>query len=971
MELNFKLNNEDEALNESSSPGGFLSNFHDFDPFDGVEGQPPKTPGLTPTSPVAAHFSMPSQVVATYESVANEFLKDERSYLRELNRINIFRRRLESVAGEDTKALLRVLCGNLADIHELTMKVERTLEDAIEMSDAPTVGMGLWDLAEALEFNAYLTYIARETDDSDSEELLSPAIDRIINQILNSPVFASLFGSEDRYDNSSLDGSSFRLTVKYVLPHLLHLPILHFFRYVEYVNRLLRLTSSEDDRDELKNCRVELSKVKSALEQRCQELPDLKANIQASIEALNRNDSPICQVKRLKAIQESIDGFIGDSIAKKCSELIKEGDVHILRPSLTFSPEILRKSGWKTERHIFLFDQLVVMCKKHKTLKFKERLSVQWIDVVDIENDGDLQHAFRLDYRERSTSRSFTIICKTEDEKKQWMEVFVKATTRSVLDRILDNYLKEEEKRIPLVLPSLEQYKFAEPDNEENISFEDYTTSSGIPVIKTGTVVKLVERLTYHQYTDNKFVQTFLISYRSFCTPSELLNMLIERFYVPVPQRGGPLAGRYDTVQSHGLSGTNLHSPHSEQSFQRFRKEYERPIQLRVLNVMNQWVKCHWYDFDNDRELLLALQKFLQKSMEPSQKLTNQHRKFCKLILAAIDKRLNQLAEKDKPQDGHVNTAFVYGEEQLNASLNTSLNGSFNGVSTPGPTGIASTPLSAGNSSANRANGTTTNSFQPKKPEVVWHTARKGDFANYDLLTLHPLEIGRQLTLLHFDLYRAIKPIELVGAAWTKHDKYRKSPQLLKLTDHSTLLTYWVSRSIVETESLEERVAMLNRALDVMSVFEELHNFTGLVAFLSALNSSCVHRLSWCWSRLDNEKQKSYDRFVTLCEPRWQEMQKRLQTINPPCVPFFGHYLSSIFFFEAGNSTFVKSPGVKDMKTPESTTVDGQSPTAHNRRVLVSFLKCRRISELIREIQMYQNQPYSLQLEPSIRFPKF
>lgn len=93
-------------------------------------------------------------------------------------------------------------------------------------------------------------------------------------------------------------------------------------------------------------------------------------------------------------------------------------------------------------------------------------------------------------------------------------------------------------------------------------------------------------------------------------------------------------------------------------------------------------------------------------------------------------------------------------------------------------------------------------------------------------------------------------------------------------------------------------------------------------------------------------------------------MLQRLRSINPPCVPFAGTYLSQIVFFKTGRSTYQQP--VNELQAETVSSSKGCAFFQDGDKKLVSFVKCRKIAAVIREIQMYQNQPYPMKSEPSI-----
>ena len=117
-------------------------------------------------------------------------------------------------------------------------------------------------------------------------------------------------------------------------------------------------------------------------------------------------------------------------------------------------------------------------------------------------------------------------------------------------------------------------YVFDKPDSDSNIKFDKKQAEfETYPTISAGTNIKLIERLTYHEYQDMEFLWAFLMTYQTFSNAGELLDLLHNRFDMPKPANP------------------------SKQQKDKFMKTRLMPIHLRICNVVKCWISTYPSDF--------------------------------------------------------------------------------------------------------------------------------------------------------------------------------------------------------------------------------------------------------------------------------------------------------------------------------------------------------------------------------------
>ena len=369
--------------------------------------------------------------------------------------------------------------------------------------------------------------------------------------------------------------------------------------------------------------------------------------------------------------------------------------------------------------------------------------------------------------------------------------------------------------------------------------------------VKGGTFEALVERLTCHDAFDSNFTNTFLLTYRSFCTSTQFMSALLKRYSLPKPK---------------GLTELNDVNEWHEKKL--------KPIRLRVCNVVKSWYETFSNENDEDDKKAFEMAKdFFEREIQRDP------------TFLTVSKLL------DKFDKG------------------------FNKRIIPTPSREAPVPI------------------LPK-------SLRRIRFIEID-----PTEVARQLTLMCSKLYNQIQPLECLNKAWSKKEN-SPAVNIKMMIEMSNQVTSWVAITILQEGDLKKRAANLKHFIYIAEKCYALNNFNTLMSILAGFNSAPIHRLRRTWDLLSSKANSILEQLSRIMDrgKNFSAYREQLHSVNPPCVPYLGIYLTDLTFIEDGSKDHLK-----------------------NNEKLINFSKQSKTADVIREIQQYQNQVYCLQDVPELQ----
>jgi len=175
-----------------------------------------------------------------------------------------------------------------------------------------------------------------------------------------------------------------------------------------------------------------------------------------------------------------------------------------------------------------------------------------------------------------------------------------------------------------------------------------------------------------------------------------------------------------------------------------------------------------------------------------------------------------------------------------------------------------------------------------------------------------PQTIAEQLTIIEFEYFQAIKVSELMGG--DKKDQTEKahdasSPTskrknaISEIVDHFNYISRWVQDIILNEKKLKSRANKIQLFVRIAWKLKELNNFETMMAIISSLNDSAIHRLNLTKAEVKPRYLRYLEEMLELMSSQksYAKYRKALQSLHGyPCIPYLGVYRRDLIYFEEG-----------------------------------------------------------------------
>ncbi|CAH1773267.1 unnamed protein product [Owenia fusiformis] len=177
-----------------------------------------------------------------------------------------------------------------------------------------------------------------------------------------------------------------------------------------------------------------------------------------------------------------------------------------------------------------------------------------------------------------------------------------------------------------------------------------------------------------------------------------------------------------------------------------------------------------------------------------------------------------------------------------------------------------------------------------------------------------PVILAQEMSLIDKEMFVHVEDVEFIDCAWTKKDKYTKSPNIMAMIDFFERVANLVCTEILSEETPQQRASVMAQWITVAQRLLKMSNFNSLQAVLGGLQLHPVFRLQDTWEILENKFSNKYKSY-----------REALETAisRPPAMPFLGVLLQTVLTSQAMQAMRAKHNDADTERQEDSPLISG------------------------------------------------